>query len=55
MFLQLKGWKTNLVFWIFLGVVDGFIYSHKDMNLKKFRTPNTKQFFNEESVELSQG
>jgi len=36
--------KTNLLFLILLVVVYGFIYSHKDMNVNKFRIPNTKHF-----------
>jgi len=31
--------KTNLVFLIFLVIVYGFMYSHKDMNVNKFRIP----------------
>jgi len=47
--------ETNLVFWIFLVVVHGFIYSHKDMNVKKFRIPNTKHLSKGESGKLSMG
>jgi len=36
--------KTNLAFQIFLVVVYGFMDSHKDMNLNKFRIPTIKHF-----------
>jgi len=38
--------ETNLVFYIFLVVVYGFVDSHKDMNINKFRIPTTKHFIN---------
>jgi len=34
--------ETNLVFFIFLVVVYGFVDSHKDMNINKFKIPTTK-------------
>jgi len=36
--------ETNLVFYIFLVDVYGFVDSHKDMNINKFRIPTTKHF-----------
>jgi len=41
----LMKFKTNLVFIIFLVVVYGFMDSHKDMNVNKFRIPTNKHFF----------
>jgi len=38
-----------------LVVVDGFMHSHKDMNVNKFSLPTTKHFINGESVKLSKG
>ena len=35
---------ANLVFYIFLVDVYGFVDSHKDMNINKFRIPTTKHF-----------
>jgi len=37
--------KTNLIFQIFLFVVYGFMDSHKDMNVNKFRITTTQHFF----------
>jgi len=37
--------KTNSVFQIFLVVFHSFMYSHKNMNVNKFRIPTTKHFF----------
>jgi len=36
--------ETNLVFYIFLVVVYGFVDSHKVVNINKFRIPTTKHF-----------
>jgi len=46
--------KTNSVFGI-LVVVYGFVDSHKDMNVNKFRIPNTKHFIKGGSVKPSKG
>jgi len=47
--------KTNLVFLIFLVVVHYFIYSHKDMNVNKFRIPNAKSFIKGGKCETFKG
>ena len=47
--------KTNLVFLIFLVVVNSFKDSHKDMNVNKFRIPTTKHFIKEGKCETFQG
>jgi len=36
--------EKNLVFYIFLVDVYGFVDSHKDMNINKFRIPTPKHF-----------
>jgi len=43
--------KTNLVFEILLVVFYIFMYSHKDMNVNKFRIPTIKHFFKVGSCE----
>jgi len=47
--------KTHLVFQIFLGVVYSFMYSHKDMNVNKFRIRTTKHFFKRGKCETFKG
>jgi len=47
--------KTNLVFEIVLVVVYGCMYSHKDMNVNKFRIPTPNIFIKEGSMKLSKG
>jgi len=47
--------KTNLVFSSFLVVVYGFMDSHKDMNVNKFRIPTTKRFFKGGKCETFKG
>jgi len=43
--VKITKFKTNLVFQIFLVVVYSFMYSHKDINVNKFKIPTTKHFF----------
>jgi len=38
-----------------LVIAYGFMDSHKDMIVNKFRMPTTKHFFKRESVKLSKG
>jgi len=45
--------KTHLVF--FLVVVNGFMDSHIDMNVNKFRIPTTKHYLKGEKCETFQG
>ena len=40
---------------MFLVVVYGFMYSHKDKNVNKFSLPTTKHFIKGEIVKLSNG
>jgi len=47
--------ETNLVFQFFLVVVYGFMDSHKDMNVNKFRIPTTKHFFEGGKYETFKG
>jgi len=49
--------KTNLLFWIFLVVVYGFTYFHKDKNVNKFRIPlpTTKYFIKGGKCETLKG
>jgi len=36
-------------------VIYDFMYSHKDMNVNKFRIPTTKHFIKGEKCEISKG
>ena len=45
----------NVVFWFFLVVVYGSMYSHEDMNVNKFGMPTTKHFIKGGKCELSKG
>jgi len=47
--------EIHLVFQIFLVVVYSIMYSHKDMDVNRFRIPTTKNFFKWGSVKLSKG
>jgi len=47
--------KTNLVFQIFLVVFYSFMYSHKDMNVNKFRTLNYQALFQRARCETFKG
>jgi len=47
--------KTNLMFQIFLFVVYGFMDSHKDMNVNKFRITTTQHVFKGGKCETFKG
>jgi len=47
--------KKNLVFWFFVVVVYSSMYSHKHMNVNKFRIPTTKHFLKGGKCETFKG